>query len=67
MPHASVFLPEVIQWIQSRRATGVMSAHVALASPSTGKKNGVRFTSTNWISEPDPVRFLRTCRTVRAG
>src|SRR5690606_26280575 len=28
----SAFLPEVIQWIQSRRATGVMSDQVALAA-----------------------------------
>src|SRR5687767_8450980 len=28
----SAFLPEVIQWIQSRRATGVMSDHVACAA-----------------------------------
>ena len=32
LPRVSAFLPEVIQWIQSRRATGVMSAHVAWAS-----------------------------------
>lgn len=28
----SAFLPEVIQWSQSRRASGVMSAHVASAA-----------------------------------
>ena len=28
----SAFLPEVIQWIQSRRATGVISDHVAFAA-----------------------------------
>lgn len=32
LPRVSAFLPEVIQWIQSRRATGVMSAQVACAS-----------------------------------
>ena len=33
LPRVSAFLPEVIQWIQSRRATGVMSAHVAFVGP----------------------------------
>ena len=34
LARVSAFLPEPIQWIQSRRATAVMSSHVARAAGS---------------------------------
>lgn len=42
LARVSAFLPDVTQWIQSRRATGVMSFHVANAAGGVKRAAGIK-------------------------